>query len=111
MIYHTNSIKMFYENNKLELNVVYKNYDYFHNSISKELPDDYTYADIRLTNVKLAQDLYTENDECLLYKYEQKFDECDNMKELRQYEKLLRQISSVIYKKRTFIRKFYLQLK
>ena len=110
MIYHTNSIKMFYENNKLELNVVYKNYDNFHDLITKELGEDYTYSDIRIANIKLAQELYTENDECLLYKYEQKFDECDNMKELRQYEKLISQLTSVINKKKSFIRRFYLQL-
>jgi len=101
---------MFYENNKLELNVVYKNYDNFHDLITKELGEDYTYSDIRIANIKLAQELYTENDECLLYKYEQKFDECDNMKELRQYEKLISQLTSVINKKKSFIRRFYLQL-
>ena len=110
MIFHINSIKMFYENNKIELNIVYKNYENFHDLISKELPQDYTYGDIRLTNVKLAQDIYTENDEVLLYKYQQKFDDCDNMKELRQYEKLITQLTSVINKKRRFIRQFYMRL-
>ena len=111
MIFHINHIKMFYENNRLELNVVYKNYENFHDLITKELPQDYTYGDIRMTNVKLAQELYTENDECLLYKYEQKFDECDNMKELRQYEKLISQLTSVINKKKSFIRRFYISCK
>ena len=113
MLYHyslNDELKDFYKMNREYLMFLYKTQKEFIDEIMSENNHEMTRYDILMTNIKVSQNKYTRDDDALLYHLTKQLNESSNMKEYNKLDKEIKKLNNEIYKKRKFIKMFFMNL-
>ena len=111
--YNYQELEDFYNKNADYLKFLYSNEGEFIDAIIeyKENEDaDEKFCSLIMDNLRCSQGLYCKNEYRKLNKLYKAHDSCNSLKEIKQIEKDIKIINEKIYKKKTFLKQFFLTL-
>lgn len=112
--YDLNDLEEFYQKNKEYLLFLYFTEDEFINTITnykqQNQDEDEKYCNLIIDNVKASQDKYTEDDCEKLFHLMKEQNKCSTLKEFNKLDRKIKALNEKIYKKRNFIKQFFLTL-
>lgn len=103
-------LSSFYQVNRAYLLFLYKTEDEFVDAILSANIENMTRYDIVQTNIKVSQDIFTEEDEKNVTQMLKIMHKTNDMKEYNKLDKEIRKLNKDIHKKRKFIRDFFITL-